>query len=121
MDSQISLYRPSSKYGSGHNADGLAVKLGFTGVGNTNNSFITFLNGLGNIQGKSDPQCQRSELPDFWIDFAEYFTKASGTNFTTGDVVVESENGATTTNMPYDSDHRSCSEHPGFTGGTRTG
>ena len=59
---------------SGSDADGLVVKLGFTGTGATSNYFVTFLDGNGNIQGKIQSNGANGvSYTTSGIDFAEYF------------------------------------------------
>ena len=114
---------------TGVNADGLALKLGFTGNGTVptsqtaGNSFERFLNGNGIAQGSIDTNGLGGVTYNTTgIDYAEYFTKASGTSFEAGDVVSL---GGTDTQMAtkatraYDSKLLGIvSAHPGFTGGT---
>ena len=55
-------------------ADGLAMKLGFTGSGSISNYFATFLNGLGHIQGKIQSNGSNGvSYTTTGADFAEYF------------------------------------------------
>ncbi len=61
---------------TGIDADGLAIKLGFTGTGSTTNYFETYLNGVGNIQGKVQSNGSNGiTFSSTGIDMAEYFVK----------------------------------------------
>ncbi len=87
---------------TGTDADGLAIKLGFTGVGTipsgspaVGNRFLTFLNGNGNIQGAIQSDGANGvTLAAKGIDFAEYFTKDDPSAvLPTGTVVCQGVNG----------------------------
>jgi hypothetical protein len=65
-----------SNSNSGTDADGLAIKLGFTGTGTDTNYFTTFLDGSGRIQGKIQSNGANGiTYATAGIDLAEYFTK----------------------------------------------
>ncbi len=103
---------------NGSDADGLAIKLGFTGSGSSTNKFINFLNGIGNSQGQIRSAGTTVSYDANGTDLAEYFVKDTGTSFTPGDLVTEKSNHATKTNTNYDSGMIGIvSESPGFTGG----
>jgi hypothetical protein len=101
----------------GTNADGLVVKLGFTGSGNANNHFISFLNGSGVIHGKIRSAGTTVSYDANGVDMAEYFVK-DGTTFVPGEVAVQGLNGATKTDLAYDNRTLGVvSTAPGFVGG----
>ncbi|OGK17634.1 hypothetical protein A3D80_02840 [Candidatus Roizmanbacteria bacterium RIFCSPHIGHO2_02_FULL_40_13b] len=61
---------------AGVSASGLAVKLGFTGSGNTSNNFITFIKGTGDVVGKIQSNGTSGvTYTSGGGDFAEYFLK----------------------------------------------
>jgi hypothetical protein len=99
-------------------ADGLIVKLGYTGTGSTTNNFVAFLNGNGVIHGKiASTGSSGVNYATSGIDFAEYFVKDSS-EFTAGEVTALSQNGVTKAATPYDSKLLGVvSAHPGFSGG----
>lgn len=102
---------------NGTDSDGLLVKLGFTGSGNANNRFITFLNGIGTIHGKIRSAGTTVSYDANGVDFAEYFVK-DGSLFEPGDVVSESSSDITKSSVGYDPKLVGIvSESPGFTGG----
>ena len=114
---------------NGANADGLALKLGFTGNGTvpttqtTGNSFERYLNGNGVAQGSIDSNGLGGVTYNTnGIDFAEYFTKAPNTSFAEGDVVsLGGTDGqmATKSTTGYDPKLLGIvSAHPGYVGGT---
>jgi hypothetical protein len=105
---------------SGATTGGLAVKLGYTGVGSTTNSFITFLNGEGIIHGKIRGNAASGvEYQTSGIDFAEYFVKKPGEQFEVGDIVSMGTQGAMKSQYVYDPrTYGVVSSNPGFTGGT---
>jgi hypothetical protein len=103
---------------AGTDADGLIVKLGYTGNANANNSFITFLNGNGVIHGKIHGSGSTGvTYKTSGLDFAEYFVK-DGSTFIEGELVAVSGGGATKTSTAYQTNMIGIvSKHPGFTGG----
>jgi hypothetical protein len=104
---------------AGDDAAGILVKLGFTGQGNTNNNFVTFLNGNGTIQGKINSNGDGGIVySTSGVDLAEYFIKDDSI-FIEGELVAVSQGGATKTTGEYQSNMIGIvSKHPGFTGGT---
>ena len=114
---------------NGANADGLAIKLGFTGNGTVptsqtaGNSFERYLNGNGVAQGSIDSNGLGGVTYNTnGIDFAEYFTKAPNTSFDEGDVVSlggTDNQMATKATKAYDNKLLGIvSAHPGYVGGT---
>ena len=89
---------------TGTNADGLAIKLGFTGNGNTGNRYVAFLNGLGVIQGslQSTGTGGVQLISGASGDFAEYYAKTLGSSFENGDLVIMTSSGANKPNKEYD-------------------
>lgn len=82
LKTNIAAYSESSgaamieNLASNANADGLVVKLGFTGTGSTTNSFATFLNGNGDIHGKIMSNASSGvTYQTTGVDFAEFFKK----------------------------------------------
>ncbi len=107
---------------TGTDADGLAIKLGFTGAGTSGasgNRFMVFLNGGGKIQGAIESNGSNGvNYQTGGIDMAEYFTKKDGEQFQVGDVVSLIEGKAIRSNTAYDDGIMGVvSDHPGFTGG----
>jgi hypothetical protein len=105
---------------AGTDADGLAIKLGYTGVGDTNNAFVTFLNGLGVIHGRIKGNGNNGvTYQTTGIDFAEYFTKdIANEQIATGTLVCQGNNGVRTC-QPSDSSKfvGVVSQFPGVLGG----
>jgi hypothetical protein len=103
---------------TGTDADGLMVKLGFTGAGTATNNFVTFLNGNGVIHGKINSTGSSGvNYATSGVDFAEYFVKDNSV-FTEGELVAVNNGGATKTTGEYQSNMIGIvSNHPGFTGG----
>lgn len=112
---------------SGTDADGVIVKLGFTGTGTqptslnsyVGNRFMVFQNGVGAIQGAIESNgINGVNYKTSGADFAEYFKKASSEQFEAGDLVVLSKNEAKKSSGAYDSRVLGVvSTNPGFTGG----
>ncbi|OGC98011.1 hypothetical protein A2634_03670, partial [Candidatus Amesbacteria bacterium RIFCSPHIGHO2_01_FULL_48_32] len=104
---------------NGPDADGLVVKLGYTGNGALTNRFVTFLNGNGLTVGRIAATTGIGVSYDTTgADFAEYFVKNANEIFTTGDLVSVTENSATKSTSPYDSDMIGVvSSQPGFKSG----
>lgn len=105
---------------TGVDADGLIVKLGFTGTGATTNSFITFLDGEGRINGqiRSNGANGVAYQTTGIADFAEYM-KFQGQRPEDGLVVCQKDLGVT----PCDSSEGIIgvtSAHPNFVGGEET-
>jgi len=104
---------------NGDDADGLVVKLGYTGVGAASNRFIAFLNGMGVTVGRIEATTALGvAYQTDGIDFAEYYTKAHGEPFTEGDIVSLSHNAAVKSSQGYDTKAIGIvSTSPGFKGG----
>jgi hypothetical protein len=103
---------------TGTDADGLIVKLGFTGSGNANNRFLTFMNGIGTIHGKIRSAGTTVSYDANGVDFAEYFTKSDSETFEPGDLVAMSDDSAKKSAVAYDPSMIGIvSASPGFTGG----
>lgn len=102
-------------------ADGLIIKLGFTGGGSTSNSFIEFQNGAGIIQDriKSNGAGGVSFLSS-GSDFAEYFKKENADEILSpGTLVCLGKGGGVTTCSSLTNNILGVvSEHPGFVGGS---
>ncbi|OGG05884.1 hypothetical protein A2777_05010, partial [Candidatus Gottesmanbacteria bacterium RIFCSPHIGHO2_01_FULL_40_15] len=107
---------------TGNQADGLVVKLGYTGSGSVGNSFITFLRGDGVMMGKIRSDGGTGVSYDaIGSDFAEYFNKTSGTSYEQGDLVIigSGVRTAAKTSTPYDRRILGVvSNTAGFVGGT---
>ncbi|MDZ4227751.1 MAG: hypothetical protein U1E54_00735, partial [Candidatus Levybacteria bacterium] len=109
---------------TGTDADGLIVKLGFTGAGTATNSFATFLNGNGLIQGmiKSNASSGVTYQTNGIADFAEYFRKDANHDIPFGSAVCFDANGLA---VKCSSDNKNiigvASEHPAFLGGENLG
>jgi hypothetical protein len=105
---------------SGVDADGLAIKLGFTGTGTATNYFTTFLDGSGRINGKIQSNAANGiTYATAGIDLAEYFTKDDPkADLPTGTVVCQGVNGV---RECTDNDGSRVigvvSDHPAFLGG----
>lgn len=104
---------------NGSDADGLAIKLGYTGNGATTNRFITFLNGVGNTVGRVEATTGLGvAYQTAGIDFAEYFTKDTSTSFDEGDIVSLKDSAAVKAGSENDSAMIGIvSASPGFKGG----
>jgi len=83
---------------TGADADGLAIKLGYTEAGTTTNNFVTFLNGNGIIHGKINSTGSSGvAYTTSGTDFAEYFRKESADEaFEQGDLVCLGPSGGVT-------------------------
>ncbi len=109
-------------------ADGLAIKLGFTSstggtttcnTGGACNEFVTFMNGNGLKIGKILAATTTTlTYKTSGNDFAELFVKKDGESFNIGDLVSLSEEKAIRTGKSYDPQMIGIvSENPGFVGG----
>ena len=113
---------------TGANADGLLVKLGFTGNGTaptsqvTGNSFIRFVNGGGIAQGSIDSNGSGGiAYQTGGVDLAEYFKKADPSeSLPAGTLVCISSNGGVTACSTNGSNKivGVVSDTPGFVGGS---
>ena len=103
---------------NGSDADGLAIKLGYTGNGATTNRFISFLNGSGVTVGRVEATTGLGvAYQTSGIDFAEYFVKDS-TQFEEGDIVTLKSGGAAKSDISSDPNMIGIvSTSPGFKGG----
>ena len=105
---------------NGPDADGLIIKLGYTGLNTATNSFINFMNASGDIHGsiKGTAGGTTINYQSSGVDMAEYFVKDSS-QFAVGDIVSQSELGATKTATGNDPKMLGVvSDNPGFSGGT---
>ncbi len=104
---------------NGSDADGLAIKLGYTGNGAVTNRFITFLNGVGVMVGRVEATTGLGvAYQTSGIDFAEYFTKDISTSFDEGDIVSLKDSAAVKADRENDSAMIGIvSASPGFKGG----
>ncbi|MEM4722154.1 MAG: FG-GAP-like repeat-containing protein, partial [Candidatus Methanomethylicaceae archaeon] len=109
---------------AGSDADGLAIKLGYLGAGSSGNSFLTFLNGRGQIHGRIRSNAAGGVVyQTSGIDFAEYFEKEHpDDNLPTGTLVCQGEKGVRACRRDTDQGRYLgiISAHPAFLGGVET-
>ncbi len=106
---------------TGIDADGLVIKLGTTGSVNQNNSFISFLNGVGQLRGKiSGNNGTGVTYATSGIDFAEYFPKDDKTEtIPSGTVLCQGNQGLRPCRGTEDASQYVgiASDHPAVLGG----
>jgi hypothetical protein len=105
---------------TGSSASGLQVQLGFTGLGDTTNRFITFLNGNADIQGRIESDGAGGvTYATGASDFAEYFTKENPDQVMPIGSVVCLGNGGVRLCTAADAGHilGTVSQAPAFLGG----